>query len=759
MRAFLSTLTFLHPIPWWVFALLGCAALVVFFRSLRGQMQEVSRVPRYSIVALRCLIILILFLCALRPALPYGRDTLARGAPRLYLFVDASDSMLRADCGRGPVTRHDLAVQAATRIARATSGYDTHILFFDDDVHSAAPGTPIHAARGVRSTGLTAPLRYLLTHPTPPASQAVVLSDGTHAAEEDITPIASRYRVAGQTPVHTTLISDVEPTPRVAVAAMTLPSHCAVNDTVYCAVEIHLADVTEDATVTLFRDDLPIATQSVSPTAAVHHVRFALTPTEHGTRTYTVQVTAPDAETRAATASVALQVLRRTFRVLYIEGTAVNMYDDTPVYRNVPDALNLVDDIHCDVMVDPMVKQYLPHINERLVDCPREGYPLTLEGLAQYDVVINSDIARSRFTREQIDNTAELVEQRGGGYVMIGGETAFARGGWHETRIERISPIEMGEHRYMDGAFVWEFTPEGFRHPIMQFVDDPEENARIIRSMPPFYGYNSSRRIKPTAVLLATHPTRLTDDNEKMPMLAVQEMGRGRCMAFMSDTTWLWGMDFERHWGEPIDAHVHQRDNRYYAQFWQNSVRWLGRNSLRHYLAMRYITPDNQTPTPGETVRIWYHDPGAHALASVPRVSLRVTQNETESTYTLQPMPERDAFYTDITVATTGRVALVVTRADDADNPVTYALYAREPYREMFDITPTADYLRMISTAGRGTHVMHNEPLALPPPPDMHTRRAATDMLSDVWTNPWLLALLLLLFTCEWAIRRASGMA
>jgi hypothetical protein len=61
--------------------------------------------------------------------------------------------------------------------------------------------------------------------------------------------------------------------------------------------------------------------------------------------------------------------------------------------------------------------------------------------------------------------------------------------------------------------------------------------------------------------------------------MAVQEIGRGRSMAFMSDTTRSWGRDFETLWGEPIDAALPisetNCDSRYYRKFWVNAVRWL----------------------------------------------------------------------------------------------------------------------------------------------------------------------------------------
>ena len=62
-------------------------------------------------------------------------------------------------------------------------------------------------------------------------------------------------------------------------------------------------------------------------------------------------------------------------------------------------------------------------------------------------------------------------------------------------------------------------------------------------------------------------------------LLAVQEIGKGRMMAFTSDTTSSWGRDFETTWGEKISPNgrltEYNCDSRYFRSFWVNAVRWL----------------------------------------------------------------------------------------------------------------------------------------------------------------------------------------
>ena len=59
-----------------------------------------------------------------------------------------------------------------------------------------------------------------------------------------------------------------------------------------------------------------------------------------------------------------------------------------------------------------------------------------------YDVVINSDIYKEAFTPEQLDLTVALVEEHGGGFVMVGGTTAFGAGHYDETVIDKLMPVD-----------------------------------------------------------------------------------------------------------------------------------------------------------------------------------------------------------------------------------------------------------------------------------------------------------------------------
>src|SRR6185503_10554662 len=102
-------------------------------------------------------------------------------------------------------------------------------------------------------------------------------------------------------------------------------------------------------------------------------------------------------------------------------------------------------------------------------------------------------------------------------------------------------------------------------HPILKLFDNADESRAAWEKLPPFLGFNRVDRVKPGATVLWEHPVDRTPEGLRV-IIAVQEIGKGRAMAFATDTTAAWGRMFEQEWGP---------DSRYYKRFWINTVRWL----------------------------------------------------------------------------------------------------------------------------------------------------------------------------------------
>jgi uncharacterized membrane protein len=190
-------------------------------------------------------------------------------------------------------------------------------------------------------------------------------------------------------------------------------------------------------------------------------------------------------------------------------------------------------------------------------------FPMTLEGMQEYDAIILSDIgantlllhpdtwAQSRRTPNRLKLLRDYVEA-GGGLMMIGGYLSFqginGSARFRHTPVEDVLPVT---------CLAWDDrveVPEGFtpeivaQHPVIEGLG---------ATWPHLLGYNEVE-LKPDATLIATVPE--TDH----PLLAAGRYGAGRTLA--------WTSDMSMHWLPPEFS---EWDG--YARLWRNCLDWLTR--------------------------------------------------------------------------------------------------------------------------------------------------------------------------------------
>ncbi len=69
--------------------------------------------------------------------------------------------------------------------------------------------------------------------------------------------------------------------------------------------------------------------------------------------------------------------------------------------------------------------------------------PTELVNLQRSDVLILSNISADAFSTQQLSNIERYVSELGHGLVVIGGDNAFGPGGYADTALERVLPVEM----------------------------------------------------------------------------------------------------------------------------------------------------------------------------------------------------------------------------------------------------------------------------------------------------------------------------
>jgi RNA polymerase sigma factor (sigma-70 family) len=178
------------------------------------------------------------------------------------------------------------------------------------------------------------------------------------------------------------------------------------------------------------------------------------------------------------------------------------------------------------------------HINAILIREPARGGKGQLEDKelepGRYDVYVLSDLPADDLTLQQKGMLATAVK-RGAGMIMLGGHSSFGAGGWAQTEVARILPIEIHPG---DGVkepanrVKLELTDAGLKSWILKFDHADADTIKMWSKLPPFSEVNRLGLPRASALILAR-----TDDGE--PLLVVQDVGNGRVLAFAGET-WMW---------------------------------------------------------------------------------------------------------------------------------------------------------------------------------------------------------------------------
>lgn len=426
-----------------------------------------------------------------------------------------------------------------------------------------------------------------------PPKAVVVVSDGQVSGRAQLEKLASNFKARG-IPVHVLPVGDTAIRGDIAIERLSVPKNVKARDLAPVRVAIRSQGFDGQRVELQVRpstspDSQPIATLPVTLRGGTQ-THDVVVPADPNAGELTVSVPVAPREAIESNNAVPFELLARNrkIKVFYMEGTQGSEY------RYIRDALQDDPSITCVAAV--VDNQYVARPRLARVDDPYRGFPATRKELFEYDVVICSDISKGAFTREQLDWTAELVRDRGGGFVMIGGYTSFGAGNWDQTVWDQLIPIDMRGDQIGQGVVNQPFqvrVPASVRtHPIWRISDDTVENDRIIDSMPRFYGTNLAKRLKPAAILLGESQGNVAGLGKTM-VFACHAYGRGRTFAMLPDSTVSWGSDFERHWGEG--------DNRHFRKFWRNTVNWLTENSISAQRRL-LVDTDRLIYRPGESI-------------------------------------------------------------------------------------------------------------------------------------------------------------
>ncbi len=89
-----------------------------------------------------------------------------------------------------------------------------------------------------------------------------------------------------------------------------------------------------------------------------------------------------------------------------------------------------------------LLSSWLSERGVRVDEVPAAAVPPSLARLRDYDALILRNTPASQISHAQQEIIAQYVHDLGGGLVMIGGPDGFGAGGWADTPVDRVLPVD-----------------------------------------------------------------------------------------------------------------------------------------------------------------------------------------------------------------------------------------------------------------------------------------------------------------------------
>ena len=739
-----------YPAWNWIVAGVGVGFVIMAWRTLRAPHGPPPG-RRWLWLVLRGALLALVLALLLHPHRVERREF--REPLDLAVLLDDSASMTLRDAPAAPPRLERLQQAAGAMQALASGGVRLRWYRFAADAQPAS-GPEALTATG-RDSRIGKALETVLGDERTRALGAVILASDGQTLDPDAARRAARLYRQAQIPLYTLLVGTPEESPDLALSNLTAAQESLYTRRVRLSGTLHAPGFTGRKILLRVQCEGRAVHESFETVAGdVKPFTLSFETPFTGFHRYQVEVRSEEGERLADNNAgvVGVEVLDRKIRVINMEGTPGSGHFLENALESDPDievtsfffpqseSFEASRQIPFTVDADGRKVYNIAH--------PLKGYPRTLPEMLAYDVVINSDIFKEAFTPEQLALTVALVEEHGGGFVMVGGHTAFGSGHYDETVIDKLMPVDVyGNEGMKQQAFKLLVPEEMLDHPIMALGATREENARIWRErFPGFTGLNTVNRAKPGARVLASTAD-LSNQYGPLVVFAVQQIGRGRTMAFTSDTTQSWGSGFQDRFGTPQDPTL------YYRRFWNQAVRWLAADRIRRKSGELKLQVDRSVAVPGESVVVRIPFPPDYPGATV---SLkRELPGEKATPVALLRDEVTRTWHAEVLMETAGEWIFTAGLPRPGLDPlfVSALVNVVPDTREYASTAAQRDLLAELAQIGGG-QLLENDPKTWSVKLDPRGSRIIEYGQRAVWDRWWVLALLLTLLTLEWGLRR-----
>jgi hypothetical protein len=744
--------------PGWLAGALLAAAATAHLYAYSRTTKPIEAGVRRLLLTMRLAAVALIIIVLWRPAAE--SETTVSRKPRMALLVDVSRSMSIGDEDVGdagtPVTRLARAQIAFAENRRLwkeiVDNYEISTYAFSRTLSALGvqPGEiPAKPLFGTAATGPVTAIGDALREATKSADAPEVIllvSDGL--SNSGIDPLDAAQ--PGRAPVYTLAVGRTEATESTrdaAVTAVFAPPEAFLLSEVPVTANLSLAGL-EGRTVNVhFSVDGKEAGSkeiAVAPGQTAAETRFSFTPDKEGPARVEVKIDplADEIVVSNNSAATYVDVKSGKMKVIYVEG---GFRWETKFIRM---ALESAKDVDFRLLV------------------PRGPDDAQLaKALAdEWDVLVVGNVPASGIPADANARIVEAVEKKGRGVLFLAGDNAFGKGGYDKSPLAGLIPFELDAKETVDtGSYVLEPKEVGPNASLVAVGSDA--STEVWKTLPPLISVNLVGKPKPgAAVLLAGAPVvrdaasgTINADPRRAPasVFAVEEVGAGRSAAMAGEGTWQWVTG-----AGLTDAAARDAAKEAHTRFWRQVLFWLAHREERGDISLNLTLPRHRVDL-GERIQM-----EARVLDSTLKpltdATLTATIESQGGSVTKKFWLEGDRYKADFDPTAPGdytvKVAAARTGAKVAEKSSAFVVAGADV--EFATLVSRPQLLEALSRATGASYATASGAAAVFS--DINRRATSTKFVKldrkELWSSYWYVALIAVLLTIEWVVRKRNGL-
>src|SRR5579883_1550422 len=378
-----------------------------------------------------------------------------------------------------------------------------------------------------------------------------------------------------------------------------------------------------------------------------------------------------------------------------------------------------------------------------------DGFPTRVEDLFGFDGLILGSVDAPYLKPQQQDLIRQFVDRRGGGLLFLGGKDSLADGGWGKSPLKDLLPTTLpetdkGKHTFFRVGADVELTKAGRESLITRIEENPDKNVERWKKLPYLMNFQDPGQPKPGATVLVDSIPK-EGGGGHLPLLIVQNYGRGRTAIFATGGSWRWQML------QPVSDMSHET-------FYRQLLRWLVSDTPRRVTGStpRQLLADEAGVKLRAEVRDTTYLPASDATVEA---HILGPEGITES-LDMRPEPlEQGVYVAEYSTPKPGSylVDIVAKHGQDDLGHDTLTFRREDGVAENFHVEQNRELLEKLSSETGGRYYKPNEASRLGKDINYSEAGITIRETRDLWDMPVIFLAIVLLRSTEWLLRRRWG--